>query len=322
MKKFGICIESSHQKGLGHLIRALNLVEFLNKKQQDYMLIINNDQSSVAFLKALRVNFEVAQVNNLTGNWETALIKKHKIDIWINDRLDTEIEHTRNVKLNEIMLVSIDDKGSGSELVDINFGSLPLSFNFDLKGKKVFKGLRFLILDKVIDRYKRVRKEINRILVVLGGSDTYGATIKVAKILKELGFSATIVTGPLFKGQKELSKVIDERFIVKQAVPSLIKEFAGYDLAITGGGVTPFEANASGLPCIIIANESFEIPNGEFLSGIGSSIYAGYHHAIKREVFTRNLDIEKMSMLGMDQIKTSGVDNVYEEISLLWEKSQ
>ena len=318
MKKFGICIESNHQKGLGHLIRALNLIEFLNSKRQDYVLIINNDSASIAFLKTLGINFAVAPINDLTDNWETALIKKHKINVWVNDRLDTALEHARNVKLNEAVLISLDDRGNGAELSDINFGSLPLSFNYDLKGKKTFKGLQFLILDKKIDKYKWIRKERNRILVALGGSDTYGVTIKVVKILKELGFPATIVTGPLFKDQAELNKVIDERFIVKRAVPSLIKEFADYDLAITGGGITPFEANASGLPCIVIANELFEVANGEFLNKLGSSVYAGYHQAIKREVFTRDLDIGRMSRLGMEQIKTSGVENMCQEIDFLY----
>lgn len=322
MKKFGICIESSHQKGLGHLIRALNLVELLKSKKDDYLLILNNDLKSVAFLKKLGVNFEVTELTDLHSNWEKAIIRKHKINIWFNDRLDTLIEHARKVKFNGIPLVCLDDRGSGAELADINFGSLPLSFGYNFKGRKVFKGLEYLILDKAIDRYKKIRKRVDRVLVALGGSDTYGVTIKVVRILKDIGIPATIITGPLFRQEAELKKIINTKFIVKKSVPSLIKEFSGYDLAITGGGITPFEANASGLPCIVVANELFEIPNGRFLNELGSSVYAGYHEEINKDIFARNFDIEKMSILGINQIKTGGVDNIYKEINLLWAESR
>lgn len=314
MKKFAICIESSHQKGMGHLMRAINLIELLKSKREDYVLILNNDSQSVSFLKKLGINFTVADVNVSSRDWEKPIIRKHKIDIWLNDRLDTSIEHARRVKFNDILLVCLDDKGSGAELADINFGSLPLSFSYKLKGRRVLNGVRYLILAKAIDRYKKVRKKINRTLVALGGSDTYGVTAKVVRILRKIGISATVVTGPLFRGQEELNRVIDGRIIVKKAVPSLIREFADYDIAITGGGITPFEANASGLPCIVIANELFEVPNGKFLEEIGSSVYAGHRNEINKDIFIRNLDIEKMSRKGMDQIKSNGADNMYREI--------
>ena len=39
----------------------------------------------------------------------------------------------------------------------------------------------------------------------------------------------------------------------------MAEEMSRHDLAVTGGGMTPFEANAAGLPCIVVANETFEI---------------------------------------------------------------
>lgn len=317
MKKFGICVESSHQKGMGHLIRALNLIKLLEGKGNSCLLIVNNDAASISFLKKLSVNFEVVGMDNSAANWESSVIEKHKIDIWVNDRMDTLIEHAKKIKLNKIPLVCIDDKGSGAELADINFGSLPLSFNGNLKGKKVLKGLQYLILNKEIDRYKKIRKRIERVLVVLGGSDTYGITLKVAEILRSAGRKATIVTGPLSRYKLELNKFKYEGFTVKNSVTSLISEFSNYDLAITGGGITPFEANASGLPCIVIASELFEVENGIFLNGLGSSVFAGYHEELNNDIFNwDNLDIEKMSKIGMNRIKTDGAANIYKELSL------
>ncbi|HSA05554.1 MAG TPA: hypothetical protein P5556_00085 [Candidatus Gastranaerophilales bacterium] len=313
---FGICLEASHQKGLGHLYRALNLTEFLNSVNKEYVVFINNDKTAVSILKEKSVNFEIVKLVDFESDWETELIKKYRLKTWINDRLDTDIRHSQNIVKNGIKLIAFDDAGSGAELADINFAGLPCIFNRDLKGKKVCKGIQYLVLNKKIDFFKRERNNIDNILVTLGGSDTYGVTLKVVNILKELNKKACVITGPSFQHKNELKELINDDFAILDTVPSLIEEFYKYDLAITGGGVTPFEANACGLPCIIVANELFETENGKYLDNLGSSIFAGYHENINTEIFTKELDIEKMSKIGLENIKTDGFENIYMEISI------
>ena len=96
----------------------------------------------------------------------------------------------------------------------------------------------------------------------------------------------------------------------------MIEEFSKYDLAITGGGITPFEANASGLPCMIIANETFEVPNGEFLSSLDSSLYLGFHENIDESKFKdiEKLNLENMSQNGLLKLNTKAVEKIYREI--------
>jgi len=311
---FGICLEASHKKGLGHLYRILNLVEFLNSVNKDFVVFVNNDKTAVSLLKENSVNFEFVNLSDFESDWETELIKKYRLNVWINDRLDTNIRHSQNIVKNGIKLITFDDAGSGAELADVNFAGLPFMFNEDLKGKKICKGIKYLVLNKEINVFKRKRKDINNILITLGGSDTYGVTLKIVKILKELNKKACVITGPSFLHKNELEKLINDNFTVKNTVPSLIEEFYKYDIAITGGGITPFEANACGLPCIIVANELFEIENAKYLDNLGSSVFAGYHEKINMEVFTKELNIEKMSKIGMENIKTNGIENIYKEI--------
>lgn len=316
MNIFGICTESSHKKGMGHLFRMLNLIELIESNNGKHIVFINNDSTSISLLKKREIPFQVVELNNSDSGWETAAIKRYGINIWINDRLDTEIKHSRNIKKNGVRLISFDDRGSGAEIADVNFASLPSNFNCNLKGEKVFSGLQYLILNKEIDGFKRVRRSLKRNLVSLGGSDTYGVTVEVIKILKKINISADIVIGPCFGHLKELQKVMDANYRVIRNPHSLIKEFHGYDLAVTGGGITPFEANASGLPCIIVANEQHEIDNGIFLDSLGSSVFAGYHTDIDENTFKEDLDINKMSKIGLG-IRTDGVDNIYRIINSL-----
>ena len=146
--------------------------------------------------------------------------------------------------------------------------------------------------------------------MTLGGSDTYGVTVKVVQLLKEMKITATIVVGPAFMHTDKLNEVLTEGFTLKRGVPSMIEEFYRHDLAITGGGNTPFEANASGLPSVVIANELFEIPVGMALQKLGGSVFAGHHESLSLPLFNADLSLEQMSQYGMHNIGLQGAQRV------------
>ncbi len=101
-----------------------------------------------------------------------------------------------------------------------------------------------------------------------------------------------------------------DRFTVKHGVPSMAAEFARHDLAITAGGITPFEANASGLPCIVVSTELFEKPVGRALQELGGSIYAGHRDTFRLPQIDAGLPLSQMSFAGMRNIGLGGVGRV------------
>lgn len=310
-----ISIESSHSKGMGHLFRMLNFSEYLKDKNEDFIFLINDNEKTKNILTEKKINFEVVNLSDFTSNWESLLVDKYQIKYWINDRLETDINHAQNVLENSCKLITFDDLGSGAKFSDINICGL--FFNKEkLEGKKLLRGVEYLILNNEIDKFKRERKKIQNILVTLGGSDTYGVTVKVLKLLKRYNIKATIHIGPSFEHMLELNQELTKDYTLINYVPSMIEEFAKYDLAITGGGVTPFEANASGLPCLIIASELFEVPNGEFLDSINLSKFLGYYENINEEVFENilKLDIEQMSKQGLHILNIKAAEKIYKEI--------
>lgn len=314
---FALAIESSHQKGMGHLFRAMNFMDFLVSKNEPFIVFINNDRTACDILTSRGIRFDTVDLTDHESDWESDLITRYGIDVWVNDMLDTDIKYARNIKKNNIKLVTFDDRGNGAEIADIHVAALAFASGGDPKGNMVLAGHEYLILNKDIARFKRVRKKINTILVTLGGSDTYGVTLKVVKILMDLKKKATIHIGPSFNHLEELECMVHNNYNIINNVPSLIEEFYKYDIAITGGGITPFEANASGLPCIIIANELFEIPNGLLLSEIGSSVFAGYYIDIRTNLFDMDFEIEKMSISGINTITLNGAENIYRHILAL-----
>jgi spore coat polysaccharide biosynthesis predicted glycosyltransferase SpsG len=126
-----------------------------------------------------------------------------------------------------------------------------------------------------------------------------------------------VILGPGFSHHEALQAVLSDKFTVKFNVPSLIEEMAKHGLAITAGGITPFEANAAGLPCIVVACEDFEIPIARALAERGGSVFAGHHADIDPDVFAQDLPIGRMSAAGIDNIGLGGAKRVVTALEAL-----
>jgi len=307
---FALCIESSHARGMGHFYRALNLADGLAKAGLSYTVFLNEHTPSLQILDERGVPHRVVDLEDFTGSWEASLIRQDGITLWVNDRLDTDARHAEMVKATGVPLVTFDDRGTGAALADLHIAALAFDMQEKLAGARLLRGADYLILNPQINGHKRLRKHLSSVLVTLGGSDTYGVTVKVVELLKEMGLTATIVVGPAFMHMALLDDVLIDGFTVKRGVPSMVEEFYRHDLAITGGGITPFEANASGLPCVVIANESFEIAAGVALQRLGGSRFAGHHESLSLPLFSVDLPLEQMSQAGMRNIGLQGTQRV------------
>ena len=294
---------------MGHLFRVLNLAQELERRGHSVTLLVNEDEVALRMLNEHGYTPIVGNLHDYSSEWESELIKRHGFSVWINDRLDTDEVHVQSVNKSEIKLATFDDHGSGAAFADLHIAGL----NFDkrlLSGKKVLYGVNYLILNQEIARYQRLRQTPGSILVTLGGSDTYGVTIKVVEQLTILGLSATVVVGPTFRHFKALDAVLNDDFDLRIRVPSMAEEMSRHELAITGGGITPFEANAAGLPCLVIANEDFEIPVCQELERLGGAIFVGHHNNIDLSVMDTPLPLGNMGRAGMSKIGLGGLVRV------------
>lgn len=314
---FALCIESSHARGMGHLFRALNLADALTQRGHGVRFLINDHTISIDILRQRGYAAETVNLTDTESGWEADFARREGIRVWVNDRLNTDRKHSLKIKQAGLPLVTFDDRGSGAALADLHIAALAFDEHDALGGVCVLRGAAFLILNPDIARFQHVRYVAQPILVTLGGSDTWGATVRVVEILAKLGLAATVVLGPGFEHDRALEKVLTDVFVVKRGVPSMIEEMSHYGLAITGGGITPFEANAAGLPCIVIANEPFEVPVGQALERMGGSVFAGHHTSLDAAVFGRVLPVEKMSQAGMKNIGLAGTQRVVEKLEAL-----
>lgn len=310
-----ICIEVSNQRGAGHLFRAIVLAEELLRCGVRPFFVVNECAQAVEKLTMEGFACQVAPLG-FDVSWMKQIVSDQCVDIWINDRLHTTAEHGSAIKSLGIRLVTFDDRGDGSEFADLNICALADTNMGRPSGLKVLVGEQWLVLSPALERYRRQRTANGKLLVTLGGSDTYGVTLHVVRRLKAAGRSATVVTGPLFSRQDELASVLSSSTIEWMPnVPDMGELFYMHDLAITGGGITPFEAAATGLPLIIVANEPHEITAAQRLEALGCAFFAGYHENIDDSILLSVPEnIFDMSSIGIKCIPLDGAQRVCREI--------
>lgn len=314
-----ICVESSHAKGMGHLFRGIHLAYCLSRHHRRFIILVNDHAPSLRQLAHHGLPYRTVPVPGGPEDWESEVIAQHGIDLWINDRLNTDGAHAVRIKKHKIALVTFDDTGSGAALSDLHIAPLAGCRQNRLTGRRILTGCQYLILDPQLAAWRRPRTRLGKLLVSLGGSDTHGVVLKVVDMLKQSNVPATVHTGPAFAHHDELRREADGAFDIVSSVPSMGSLYAEHDLAITGGGITPFEAAVTGLPTVIIANETFEVPTGRYLASEGAARFAGHHAALTSTGLISSLTQAQEQLTAMSArcrkiVPADGVENAYDAI--------
>lgn len=304
---------------MGHLFRAINIYRELKRNNLSaVVVVIDGNPESINWLSKNDIFYELFSTAETDYHlWESMLISKYNANVWIDDRIETNFTHASRVKLCNIKLVTLDDSGEGATLADLHIAPLLFIRGKPANGKKVITDINYLILSPEIERYRRNRVHLEKIVVCLGGSDTYGVTINVINWLNFKGRNATVILGPSFKHWHQLDNIDLSHIKIKKSVDSLIEEFYLYDLAITGGGITAFEAAASGLPTLTIANESWEIFHCNHLERLGCSVFCGHHNLINFQTLDLDFNIQKLSVNALNFVTPVGVTKFIKELRLL-----
>lgn len=295
--------------GMGHLFRMMNLyMAMWRQGMKAVFVLLGKHAPAESLLQKEGVSFEV--VTDSLLEWEAKIIERYHPKIWVNDRLNTDEEHVLRLKSLGLKVITFDDCGNGARYADIHVSALAEARGEKPTGLNVLTGLEYLILPQDIERYRHLRTSANNLVVNFGGSDTYGMTVMAVQWLVQNSRAATVILGPGFMHEEALEEVMGENITVKRSVPSLVAEFSDYDVAITGGGLTAFEAAVAGLPTLTVANELHEIGHCHYLQSLGCSIFAGYREQADFRLLDKITDIQKMSREGMSQLTLSGTENI------------
>lgn len=313
---YAICVEASHPRGMGHLFRGLALAQALEQRGCVVRIYANEDIGAHRVLESSGLPWAAVPLRADDQRWIAARVRADKVRVWIDDCFETSLAHAQAIQAAGIRRVTFSDRGSGAALADLHICAVQLGEESEPAGRRVLRGLQYLVLDPEVARHRRLRTELRRIVVSMGGSDTYGLTTEVMRALAGRRMPATVVLGPGFVHEAELAAVA-QGFEIKRSVGSLPAEFARHDLAITAGGMTPFEANAAGLPCIVVGAEPWEERAGRMLAALGGCIYAGPRDRVDYSVLDSEVPVRRMSEAALAAVPADGAARVAAEIAAL-----
>lgn len=281
-----LCVEGSHQRGMGHVYRSLRVASMLREGGLACLFVCNEHEGSLHLLREAGFTVLVAPVGKADGQWEAAVLREHKPRVWWNDRMETGLAHVHALAAVQPAMprVHVDDAGEGGKMASLRLLTMPCFFDLPSpEGLRQYAGAAYMLLDTSLAGRGRIRSMSatpQKVLVSMGGSDTYGATVHVLSQLLQVPteqLALTCVTGPAFEHVQALAPVLAQRpqWTHKAWVASLFAEFETHDLLVCGGGMTPFEAAVTGLPCCIVATEQHEEINARFLQSQGCAVWAG-----------------------------------------------
>ncbi|MCD6225415.1 MAG: hypothetical protein J7K32_07870 [Deltaproteobacteria bacterium] len=192
-------------------------------------------------------------------------LKHPKPGLWIFDILTTESEWVLRVKKNDVPVVCFDDLKGGVLAADLVINAIAGCWNEAPAGPQVLSGPQYAVINSGILGFKK-KKSLSegaiKVGVTLGGSDTHGATIRIAQALSEItDIDVTFFIGPHFLHDEELNNALPKLSLqhsVKKFVQNIHKELSEMDVVICGGGQTLFELCAMGMPALALANEPHE----------------------------------------------------------------
>lgn len=280
-------VDASADIGIGHLMRCLALSEELTKKGHKSFFV--SKTKSPELIKKIQKNNGLYQIEpsaNLRQDSE-ALIKFSKnenIEWIITDHYGIDKDYIKKIKENNFKVLSIDDFAQIHYFSDVvlnqNIGSEKLEYSAEEK-TKFLVGSKYAILRNqlLVRDKKKEKKSVEKILIMLGGTDKDNLILKILKSLKS--FEKTdfiVVIGPMNPHYDEIKKYIQDEKIKAELVKSpdnMAKLYLESDIAISAGGTSSYEFSYFGIPNIIISIADNQLAISKEFDNQEISIYLG-----------------------------------------------
>lgn len=298
-------LDASHKRGMGHLYRMIILANEFRKNDFQCLFLLRDNEIAKRILNAIPHNHLSYPPNHSEDEIINRYFAEHpKPALWIFDILTPEKEWISRVKKNGTPVICFDSLKDGLTAdLAINpiVGCWKASKTKSNSYSRILSGPKYSIIDPHIAGLEKKERLLNgpiKIAVTMGGSDTHGATIKLAEILSKIKERLEVIffLGPHFLHKKELSEIIHELsfpYSIKNAVKNFHAELIKSDAVICGGGQTLFEVCAMKMPILAIANEDHEEKTISYFSQRGACIDIGAIHKIVKDeeiqLFFRNI---------------------------------
>ena len=277
--------------GTGHLFRCLAMSEWFEE------LTLYPEISFHLYdlgLEKLDKAFEILQTRSsyccYLQNLES--IKEARFDTVIVDLLNAPLDLMSTLKKRSNLLVSIDNITKSRKLSNIAINPL----YYEIKNNDIdhdYIGPKFQIISPGFFNKKSLwKKNVEKILIIQGGSDPYGNAPKIVKDLEPLLFNKLItlhvIIGPASNQSSELLSLAakyHDQIVLHKNIYKMSDFLLDIDLAICSVGIVAFEVASMGIPAVHVTGVEKELETAEAMGDLGLSINMGMYNYSSTKLF-------------------------------------
>ena len=326
-KKILIKADASHEIGTGHIYRGLSIASKLVNHEVIFLL----DEAQELGIEIVKNNnYPFITHNSNKGNGKDAdekakeeIIEKiveYDPDIIINDILNTNSKYTKTLRDNGFFIVNFEDVGGGVKYAHLVFDAL---YEHKIPLKNLYSGHRYYILkdEFYYQSFKKIDKDVNRILLTFGGTDPNNLTEKTLEAILESKYQneIEIILGLGYSKKEEIQEKYkdNERISIYENVKNMSEHMHNADLIFTSAGRTMYEIASLGVPCICLCQNERElshifgnIEHGFINLGLGSRVSKeDLIRTLENTINDYELRIEMNKRMGNVDLK-HGFDNI------------
>lgn len=326
-----ICCDGGKKFGYGHVKRMIVLARALRDRQAvGAVFALNGCEDAAAPIKS--AGFEIVG-SDAKANL-SALIERCRPDLLILDTREGPSRAQLSAAKSRICAIAIIDDPSERRLAAdyAYYPPVPDALALDWTGSKtsVRIGWEWSLLGlspKATPRHEASHNP--SLLVSMGGSDPYGLTLRVARVLERLDSSIAVrfVVGSGVRNGREIARLVSsirDSFETIQGVEDLSEEYAKSDLAICAFGVSAYELAAFGIPAIYLSPTPDHMRSAAALADAGMGISLGLADQLEDEELLRTIQSlwadtdmrRQMSRTALALIDSQGSARIAAELAL------
>jgi spore coat polysaccharide biosynthesis predicted glycosyltransferase SpsG len=321
--------------GYGHVMRCLSVADTLSR----------NGRTSTKFIMAAEsdakpvedVGMEVCRLSVSGLGMDEIIAGNSAGDLLILDSYQVQEQDLEKLKTAGIRVAMFADGNTMEKYpCELVIDSAPAANSLPYRGLSETSfclGSDYYPLReefKKLPRRKVIEKTARKIVITFGGSDHDDVTVQALEALAYVDgdFEISAILGPAYVGQAEEVGRRDPRVQLLRNLPDIAPIMGSADIAISSSGGTASEMAYLGIPMVLMALSTDQIPVAQAMSKQGAAVYLGRSELVRTADITQAIiplisdhaRRTNMSEAGLRLIDGNGPKRIAEAIFSLFDK--
>lgn len=305
---------------MGHLVRQAHIANILQNRGGKVTFFLPDYPPAQAWLNKHGFSGKTLSDPIAVSEKETALL-----DLILLDIQDTTEEFIKRIRLNKVPVVSFEDRGEGSNHVDLLIDCNRNPEEAVALAVQNLFGYPYCVLAPEFEMFhakkREFQKHIQSVLITLGGTDPHSLTATLAdKLLqKQPDLSITLLAGPGCKNIPALKNLQSNKVKLTESTSQMAQTLFEHDAVFCAGGVTLDEAMAVGTPAFVINQVPHQLVKSNRAEKQGAAINLGMaeswdENRLEEILKSSPESLREMSQCGKNLIDGKGLNRVVDAI--------